>query len=146
MEGLNVCAWVTTALAVQQNRPSLVVVSDGPSSPLRAVDQVVCPRGTGWAFELSSHPGQLGQRAEVGAPTVPLPPGQLVPAARRKAIGVGQLLSMPGFQVFLQRSGTVDNILSETATDQSILEIASRTRESQRQQHVLPSLHQAEST
>ena len=44
---------VTTALAVQQNRPSLVVVSYGPSSPLRAADQEVFPRGTGWALELA---------------------------------------------------------------------------------------------
>ena len=40
-------------LAVQPNKLSLVVVSEGPSSPLRAVDQVGCPRGTGWALELA---------------------------------------------------------------------------------------------
>ena len=46
---------------------SLVVRSEGPSSRLRAVDQVVCSRGTGWGLELAglgspplSH--QLGQR------------------------------------------------------------------------------------
>ena len=83
------------------------VVSDGPSNPLRAVDQVVCPRaarGTGWAaFELawrkqarsSSHgvaPDGLSQtqRAEVGAPPVPLPPGQ---PAQQKVVSVGRLLS-----------------------------------------------------
>ena len=51
---MNVCAWLTTALAVQQNRLSLVWVSDGQSSQLRAEDQVVCPRGTGWALELAA--------------------------------------------------------------------------------------------
>ena len=35
---------VTTTLVVQQNRLSLVVVSDGPSSQLRAVDQSVSVR------------------------------------------------------------------------------------------------------
>ena len=62
--------WVTTELAVKQNRVSLLVVSDGPSSPLSAAGQVVCPRGSGWALELAgqsklsgpavSH--QLGQK------------------------------------------------------------------------------------
>ena len=58
-ERANVCAWMAAALAVQQNRPSLVVVSDGPSSPLRALGKVVCPHGTGWALELAgrSKPG-----------------------------------------------------------------------------------------
>ena len=52
-----------TALAVQQNRPSLVVVSYWPSSPLRAVDQVVFPRGTGCALELAG-------RRKLGCPPV----------------------------------------------------------------------------
>ena len=50
---MKVCALVTTALAVQPNKLSLVMVSEGPSSQLRAVDQVVCLRGTGWALELA---------------------------------------------------------------------------------------------
>ena len=71
VERANVCAWETTALAVQLNKLSLIVVSEGPSSPLRAKDQVVCPRGTGWALELSRQSKlgrspvlyQLGKRA-----------------------------------------------------------------------------------
>ena len=71
IEWVNVRVWVTTALvAVQPNRLSLVLVSKGPSRPLRTVGQVVCPRGTCKALELAwrsklggpplSH--QLGQR------------------------------------------------------------------------------------
>ena len=107
---------------------------------LRALlDQAVCPCGTGWFFELAgrnkgppvSH--QLGQRAAVtvGAHPVPLPPGHWQPA-HWKAMNVGPLLAMPSFLV--RRSGTVGNIISKTATEQSILEIASRTRQNQRQQ------------
>ena len=62
--------------------------------------------------------------------------------ARRKAEGVGPLLSMPGFFFFPARSGTVCNITPETATEQSILEIASRSSKSQpQQQSFQPSLH-----
>ena len=130
-----------TALAVQQSRLGLVVVSNGPLSPLEnrrpgrdararrakpeqarrsswrpdhlAVDRAVGPHGSGWAsgFGLSqrSKPGgppvshQLGQTAAVVAP---LPPG---PPARREAVSVGPLLSMPVF--FLRRSGTIDSEL-----------------------------------
>ena len=63
IEWVNVCAWVTTGPAVQLNRLSLVVMSEGPSSPVRAVDQVVCPRGTGWALELAG-------RSKLGDPPV----------------------------------------------------------------------------
>ena len=117
--------------AVQLNILSLVVMSAGPSSQLRAVDQVVCPCGTCWALELAlqfstswaAGPEGPGQPSEAGqvvsvhrlrtcevwvasktgkrrsaaaadAPPVPLPPGQ---PARRKAEGVGPLLSMPDF-------------------------------------------------
>ena len=39
---VNVCAWVKTVpAAAEQTKPEQVVVSDGPSSPLRTVDQVV---------------------------------------------------------------------------------------------------------
>ena len=38
---MSVCAWVTTALVVLQNKQSLAVVSDERSSPLKAVDQFV---------------------------------------------------------------------------------------------------------
>ena len=111
---MSVCAWVTTALVVLQNKQSLVVVSDERSSPLRAVDQVVCPRGTGLAFELAGksklggHPvlNQLGQTAEVGAPPVPLPPVPLPPVqpARWKAVSVGPLLSCLVFSVKVRHS------------------------------------------
>ena len=37
---------------VQQNRVHLVVMSDGPSSKLRAAGQVFSQCGTGWALEL----------------------------------------------------------------------------------------------
>ena len=60
-----------TALEVLPNKLSLVVVSEGPSSQPRAVDQVACQRDTCWALQLAgrskldrstvSH--QLGQRA-----------------------------------------------------------------------------------
>ena len=36
---------------------------------------------------------------------------------------------------FLQRSGTVGNLTPQTETEQNILEIAGRTRQSQQQQH-----------
>ena len=74
---------------------------------------------------------RLGQRAQAGAPPVPIPQGQ---PARRKAESVWPLLSVPAF--FLRRSDTVGNVPPETATERSILEIASRSRQSQRQQHV----------
>ena len=51
-------------------------------------------------------------------------------------MGVGPLLSIPGFSP--QRSGTVGHVTPERTTEQSILKIAESTRESQRQQNVLP--------
>ena len=74
---------------------------------------------------------QLWQSAAAaGAPPLPLPQGR---QARRKAEGVGPLFSMP--VVFCPaRSGTVSNITSEAATEQSILEVASRSSQSQQQQ------------
>ena len=40
--------------AAEQTKPgSGVLWANGPSSPLRAVDQEVFPRGTGWALELA---------------------------------------------------------------------------------------------
>ena len=96
---MNVRVWVTTELAVKQNRVSLLVVSDGPSSPLSAAGQVVCPRGSGWALELAgqsklsgpavSH--QLGQRTRqvrsfgsthLGTVTEQLPTRMVVVARR----------------------------------------------------------------
>ena len=153
MEWVNVCACVTTALAVQQNRPSLVVVSDGPSSPLarwpfrhRRPGSLSARHRPGLRARRakkarwSSSVAPAGPRAEAGAPPGPLPPGQ---PARRKAVSAGPLLSMPGFFllrtcVCVRRLGTVGNITPETATEQGILEIASSASESQRQQHVLP--------
>ena len=44
-----------SGLAVQQNRLSLGMVSDGSSSLLRTVDQAVCPCGTGWALGIQQH-------------------------------------------------------------------------------------------
>ena len=60
--------------AVQLNILSLVVMSAGPSSQLRAVDQVVCPCGTCWALELAlqfstswaAGPEGPGQPSEAG--------------------------------------------------------------------------------
>ena len=49
--------------AVQLNILSLVVMSAGPSSQLRAVDQVVCLRGTCWALELAG-------QSKLGSPPV----------------------------------------------------------------------------
>ena len=105
-----VCAWdlpwVATALAVQQNRPNLVVVSDGPSSPLIAVR----PRGTGWAFELAaagrSKPGGRTSLSWAG------------PESRSRCSSCAAPAGP---------AGTVCNITPETATEQGILEIASRS-------------------
>ena len=107
MEWVNVCACVTTALAVQQNRPSLVVVSDGPSSPLarwpfrhRRPGSLSARHRPGLRARRakkarwSSSVAPAGPRAEAGAPPGPLPPGQ---PARRKAVSAGPLLSVPGF-------------------------------------------------
>ena len=63
MEWVHVCVWVTTFLAAQQNRLSLAVLSDGPPSPPRAGDQLVCPRGIGWALGLTG-------RSKLGGPLV----------------------------------------------------------------------------
>ena len=59
------------------------------------------------------------------------------PAGRSKAVGVGPLLSMPGFLSAKVSLVGHSCITPETATEQSILEISSRTRRSQQQQHVL---------
>ena len=73
--------------------------------------------------------------AAVGAPAVPLPPGQPAPAESGRC----RVTSFRAcFLFFLRRSDSVGNTKPETAAEQSILEIASRTRQSQRQQHVLP--------
>ena len=69
---VDICVWVPTKLAAQQNRVSLgrlAVVSVGPSSPLRAAGQVVCLRGTGWALELA-------ERSKLDGPPVSHQPGQ----------------------------------------------------------------------
>ena len=72
---------------------------------------------------------------------MPLPPGKL---ALQNVEGVGPLLSMPlSFPFFYPaQSGTVGNITPKTATEQSVLEIASRSSKSQQQQQSFqPSLH-----
>ena len=78
----------------------------------------------------------LRRIVDAGVPIVPLLQGH---QARRRAVGVGPLLSMP--VSFQQRSYIVCNlnITPETATGQSsiILEIASRTSKSQQQHHDL---------
>ena len=70
------CGWLTIALALQQNKISLVVVSEGPSNPLRAVEQVVGPRGTGCALELVG-------RSKLGSPPVPHQLGQRASKAKQ---------------------------------------------------------------
>ena len=64
--------------------------------------------------------------AAEGAPSVPLPQGKL---ARRRAEGVPVF-----FCVCVCGSGTVGNRTPETATEQSIVGIARRTRQSEQQQ------------
>ena len=130
--------------AAEQTRPG----SGGPSSPLRALDQAVCPHGTGWAFELAGRrkpggppvPHQLGLSAELGTPPVPFPPGTAAGPAEAGPEESGGCRATSFHAWFLlRRSGTVGNTTPETATEQSILEVASRIRQSKRQQHFLPS-------
>ena len=83
----------------------------------------------------------------IGAPPVSLPPCK---PARRKAVGdpgcmATSLQSLVLSLVFLRtvrRSGTVSNIKPKTVSEQSILELASRSSKSQQQQRSFqPSPH-----
>ena len=62
--------------AGQTTRLSLVVLSEGPSSPLRAVDQALCACGTGRALEIAG-------RSKLGGPPVSPQLGQRPSQARQ---------------------------------------------------------------
>ena len=72
MEWVHFCAWVPTAPAVPNKRPSLAAVPDVPCSPLRAAGQLVCPSWHRWALELAG-------RSKPGGP--PVSPGEASQAA-----------------------------------------------------------------
>ena len=106
---------VTTELAVLQNRASLAVVSDGPSSPLRATCQVppvhMAPAGP------SSSPGEASWAAL-----------QCHTSWAREQGGKSRVQGHFFPCLFFLRADTVGRVSPETVTEQSILEISNPVR------------------